>query len=52
LWDQKANAEAYSRDAYPGMLKALGKVVEGTPEVCTYEVANLTFRKSAAHGVA
>jgi hypothetical protein len=30
LWDQKDNADAYSRDAYPGVLKALGKVVEGT----------------------
>ena len=49
LWDQKANADAYSRDAYPGMLKALGKVVEGTPEVRTYEVSNSTFHKIATH---
>jgi hypothetical protein len=49
LWDQKASAEAYNRDAYPGVLKALGKVVEGTPEVRTYEVANSTFHKIATH---
>jgi hypothetical protein len=49
LWDQKENAEAYSRDAYPGLLKALGKVVEGTPQVRTYEVSNSTFHKIAAH---
>src|SRR5580700_3290760 len=33
LWDQKENADAYNRDAYPGILKTLGKVVEGTPHV-------------------
>jgi hypothetical protein len=48
LWDQKENADAYSRDAYPGVLKALGKVVEGTPEVQTYEVCNSTFHNIAA----
>ena|ERR1700680_3920147 len=49
LWDQKENADAYSRDAYPVLLKTLGKVVEGTPQVHTYEVANSTFHKIAAH---
>jgi hypothetical protein len=48
LWDQKENADAYSRDAYPGVLRALGKVVEGTPEVQTYEVCNSTFHNIAA----
>ena len=52
LWDQKVSADAYNRDAYPGVLKALGKVVEGTPEVRTYEVANSTFHKIAAQGAA
>src|ERR1700724_4922993 len=49
LWDQKENADAYSRDAYPELLKTLGRVVEGTPQVHTYEVANSTFHKIAAH---
>lgn len=49
LWDQKENADAYSRDAYPGVLKALGKVVEGTPQVRTYEVCNSTYHNIAAH---
>ena len=52
LWDQKENADAYSRDAYPGVLKALGRVVEGTPQVHTYEVCNSTFHKIAAHAAA
>ena len=48
LWDRKENAEAYNRDNYPRVLKALGNVVEGTPQVRTYEVANSTFHKIAA----
>jgi len=49
LWDEKQNADTYSRNAYPELLKTLGKVVEGTPQVQTYEVANSTFHKIAAH---
>jgi hypothetical protein len=52
LWDQKENADAYSRDAYPGILKTLGKVVEGTPQVHVYEVCNSTFHKIAARAAA
>ena len=48
FWDQKENAEAYSRTTYPEVQKALAKVVEGTPQVQTYEVANSTFHKIAA----
>ena len=49
FWDQKENAEAYGRAAYPQVLRALAKVVEGTPQVQTSEVANSTFHKIAAH---
>src|SRR5271167_1518344 len=45
LWDQKENADAYSRRTYPQVKKALAKVVEGTSEIKTYEVANSTFHK-------
>ncbi len=48
LWDQKENAEVYDRGTYPQVLKALAKVVEGTPQVQTYEVSNSTFHKIAA----
>ena len=47
LWDTKGDAEAYNRAGYPEVLKGLSKVVEGTPEVETFEVANSTFAKSA-----
>jgi hypothetical protein len=52
LWDQKENAEAYNRGTYSEVQKALAKVVEGTPQVQTYEVANSTFHKIAARASA
>jgi hypothetical protein len=48
LWDRKESADAYTRDTYPQVLKNLVNVVEGTPAVDTYEVANSTFHKIAA----
>jgi len=47
LWEQKESAEAYNRETYPEVVKALAKVVEGTPQVRTFEVANSTFHKIA-----
>ena len=48
LWDQKESAEAYNSHGYPDVLKALRNLVERTPQVRTYEVANSTFHKIAA----
>ncbi|HEX9705131.1 MAG TPA: hypothetical protein VGA20_07790 [Gemmatimonadales bacterium] len=48
LWDRKESADAYGRDTYPQVLKSLAQVVEGTPEVENYEVANSTWHKIAA----
>ena len=48
LWEQKENAEAYHRGAYPEVLKAMAKVVEGTPQVQASEVSNSTWHKIAA----
>ena len=47
LWDKKEDAEAYHRGSYPEVLKALAKVVDGTPEVQNFEVANSTLQKTA-----
>ena len=49
LWDSKANADAYDGGTYRQVLKALSKVIDGTPQVRTYEVCNSTFHKIAAH---
>ena len=48
LWENRENAESYTRDTYPAVLQSLAKVVEGTPEVGNYEVVNSTFHKIAA----
>src|SRR6195256_2007523 len=48
LWDKKENAEAYGRDTYPAVLQSLERLVEGTPEVDSYEVSNSTFHKIAS----
>lgn len=48
FWDKKDNAEAYNREKYSEVLKALSKVVEGTPRVETFEVANSTSHEIAA----
>ena len=51
LWDQKDNAEAYNRATYPEVQKLLSKVIEGTPQVQTYEVSSSTLHKAAASSV-
>ena len=48
LWDQKQDAEAYNRAAYPDVQKILSKVIEGTPQVQTYEVSLSTIHKTAS----
>lgn len=45
LWEKQENAEAYGRDTYPAVLTSLQMVVEGTPKIETFEVANSTFHK-------
>jgi len=48
LWDHEGDAEAYRRGTYFEVQKALAKVVDGTPQLQTYEVSNSTFHTIAA----
>jgi hypothetical protein len=48
LWDQKQDAEAYNRAVYPDIQRMLSKVIEGTPQVQTYEVSLSTIHKTAS----
>ncbi len=48
FWDTKEEAESYNSTGYPGVLKTLSNVIEGTPTVATFEFANSTFHKAAA----
>src|ERR1700739_2497811 len=45
LWDKASNAEAYSRETYPAVLKRLAAIIEGIPKVEAYEVVNSTFHQ-------
>ena len=48
LWDKAENAGAYNSGTYPEVTKILATVVEGGPQVETFDVANSTFHKVAA----
>jgi hypothetical protein len=48
LWDRAESAEAYNRGTYAEVTKLLATVVDGPPQVETYNVANSTFHKIAA----
>jgi hypothetical protein len=48
FWQSKEKAEAYGRTGYSEVLKALSKVVDGTPQLQTYEVSNSTFHQIAS----
>ena len=52
VWARKEDAQRYARGAYSGVLKALEPVVEGTPQVQTYEVSNSTFHTIATRPTA
>ena len=48
LWDSKANAEAYNTNGYPEVLRTLGRMIDGTPKVQTFESVNSTFHVPVA----
>jgi hypothetical protein len=52
LWDSREHADAYNSGSYPEVLKELTKLVDGTPRVQTYDVANSTFHNIAARSAA
>jgi len=47
LWDSKANAEAYNTSTYPEVLRTLGRMIDGTPKVQTFEAVSSTFHNVA-----
>jgi heme-degrading monooxygenase HmoA len=48
VWEQHEHAEASARGTSPHVLQAVAKVVEGTPQGATSEVANSTYHTIAA----
>jgi len=47
LWESKTNAEAYNTNAYPEVLKTLARMIDGTPNVQTFETVTSTFHNVA-----
>jgi len=47
LWENKVDAEAYNTNTYPEVLKTLGKMIDGTPRVQTFETVTSTLHKVA-----
>jgi hypothetical protein len=47
LWENKANAEAYNTSTYPEVLRNLGRMIDGTPKVQTFETVTSTFHNVA-----
>jgi heme-degrading monooxygenase HmoA len=43
LWESKVNADDYTTNTYPQVLKTLTNVIDGTPQVRTYETVTSTF---------
>jgi|SRR5690348_3312834 heme-degrading monooxygenase HmoA len=43
LWDTRKHAETYNGSVYKDVLKILGSMIAGTPEVGTTEVMHSTF---------
>jgi hypothetical protein len=52
LWDKAEDAEVYNRGTYPGVAKIMATVIEGSPRVETFDVANSTFHKIASTVIA
>lgn len=48
LWDSKESADAYNSGPYAEVTKLLSELVDGTPQVKTYEVVSSTFHKIGA----
>ncbi len=49
MWDSKESADAYNSATYPELLKALSNMLDGSPQVKTYEVGTSTFHKLPVH---
>ena len=48
LWDKAEDAETYNRETFAEVTKLFSKLIEGAPQVQTFNVTNSTFHKIAA----
>ena len=52
LWDNKESADVYSGGPYAEVTQILANLVDGNPQVDSYEVSNSTFHKIGATATA
>jgi hypothetical protein len=52
FWDTQEQADSYNSQSYAEVLKELTNLVEGTPRLQTYDVANSTAHKIASRPAA
>jgi hypothetical protein len=52
LWNEKEDVDAYIREVYPTVLRALAPVFQGVPKVQVFEVSNSTFHTIPARNFA
>src|SRR5260370_42221992 len=48
VWNKAEDAEVYNRGTCPEVVKIHASVIDGAPQVETFDVANSTFHKIAA----
>lgn len=48
FWDHEANAEAYNSSVYPSVLRTLETLLEGVPQLKTFDVVNSTLQEFAS----
>jgi heme-degrading monooxygenase HmoA len=48
FWRTREDAEKYNREGYPKIQEIIRNVLEGEPEVHTFDVEQSTFHKIAA----
>ena len=47
VWDRKESAESYNQKAYPEVLKSLTNLVDGHPQLKTFDVISTTLPQGA-----
>lgn len=47
VWDRKESAESYNQKAYPEALKSLTNLIDGNPQLKTFDVISTTLHKAA-----
>ena len=45
VWETKSDADNYNTNVYPQVIKSLEKVIDGTPQLHSFETVTSTYNK-------